>query len=110
MLVGTTICLRHQHSILLYSCGLKVSLTDRFLVFAKAISCFSRRASPARYSHNVERIWQSLTNQVNSVAALDATARRCSVAIYLHMPSNHRSRGQASSLEKSAIEQPTINA
>jgi len=89
---------------------LKVPLTDCFLVFEIAFSCFCGRATPARYSGNVERIRQSLANQVNSVAALDATTRRCSLAVDPDMPSNYCGCRQASGLEKSTIKQPSINA
>jgi len=46
MLVGTTVCLRHQQSILPQGGSLYFSLPDRFLVFNIAFSCFDGRAAP----------------------------------------------------------------
>jgi hypothetical protein len=110
MLVGTTVCFGHQQSVLPQGRGLKVPLTDRFLIFEIAVACLCCRTPTARYLDNGERVRQSLSNQVDPVSALDTTARRCSFTVDPHMPSDDRSCRQASSLEKTAKEQPSINA
>jgi len=110
MLVGTSVCLRHQQAILPQRCGLNFPLPDRCLVFNKAIACFGGRAAPIRYCRNGERERQALANHVNSVAASDPTAWRCALAINAHMPAGYRSRRTATGLEKSAVIQPSIYA
>ncbi|MDH3337508.1 MAG: hypothetical protein OEM76_06755 [Gammaproteobacteria bacterium] len=89
---------------------LKIPSTDRFFIFEKALSRFRRWAAPARDFDNLERVRQSLTNQVNLVTTLDAATGCCSLAVDLHMPSCHGGSRQASGLEKAAIKQPSINA
>jgi hypothetical protein len=71
--------------------GLNVPLPNRFLVFDKAFSRFRGRASSVRNFDNVERVRQSLTNKVDPISALDATTRRCPLAVDLYMPSGYRS-------------------
>jgi hypothetical protein len=110
MFVGTPVCRRHRQTILPQGRGLKFPLTDRFFVLEIAASCFRRRSAAIGNTNNLERVRQSFSNQINTVAALDATARRRSLTVDLHMPSNHRSRRETASLEKPAIEQPSIDA
>lgn len=110
MFVGTSRCLRHEHSVLPQGRGLLLALTERFLVFDIAFSRLSGRAPPARDSDNFERVRQSLANQVYLVAALYASAWRGSLAVDSHMASDHRCGRAATCLEETTAEQPPIDA
>jgi len=89
---------------------LQISSPDRFFIFEKAFPRFRRWAAPAWDFDNLERVMQPVTNQVNLVTTGNATARRCSLAVDLHVPSSHGGSRQASGLEKAAKKQPPINA
>lgn len=110
MLVGTSVCPRGEQSILSQRGDLKVTFTNHFLVFAIVHFCFCCRAPSGWDLQDFKRVEKSLANQVNSIPASDATARHCPIAIEFYMPPGHRSCCQVSSLEKTAVVQPSINA
>ena len=110
MLIGASFCPRGKHTILFQRSDLKIAFAYRFLVFAIACSCFCGRAASRWQLQDFNRVEKSLANQVNSIAAFDATPRRCPLVIEFYMPPGHRSSRQGSGLEKAAVEQPSINA
>jgi hypothetical protein len=68
MLVGTSVCFRHQQSILPQGGSLHFSLPDCFLVFNIAFPCFGGRAASHGYCGDDERVREALAHHVNPVA------------------------------------------
>ena len=110
MLVGTPVGFRHEHAILSQHCQLLITFSNGLFVFAIAGPCFDRGSTPRGNTDDLERIRQSFTDQVDTVAALDLIARCRAFTIQLHMSAGYGRRCTAAGLEEAAVEQPAIDA
>jgi hypothetical protein len=87
--VRTPISPWHQHSILPQRCALNLSLPDSFSIFDVAAPGLGRRPATAWDFEHLKRERQSIADQFDFVATLDAAAWRRPLTIDLHVPAAH---------------------
>ena len=110
MLVGPTLSLWHQETVLAQGRGFFFSLPDRIHVYLVTSPVHRRRATPGRYAGNVERKLQPVAYELDPVADFDTLTGRRTLAVHAHMTTGYRRGRLAACLEKTAEVQPAIDA
>lgn len=85
VLVGASARLRHQHPVLAQRSKLVFSCAHRRFVLNVACPSFGGRAAACGYGDDVQRVVQSITDEIDVVTGGDAGARRCALAVEPHV-------------------------
>jgi hypothetical protein len=109
-LVRSTVGFRHQQAILAQRCDLRLPLTSDCFVFGVARLRFGSRAASRGNRNHLERVIETLANEIDAITDCDPFAGRRALAVQPHVPARHGSRSLAACLEEAAAVQPAIDA
>jgi hypothetical protein len=108
--VGSAFRPRHEQAILLERRNLELALASNRVVLEIARLRFGRGTTTCRNCGDLERIEQSIADDFDSIPHLHACARCGAFAVELHMAAGYGRSRPAARLEKSAEEQPAVDA